>query len=298
MKRLEGKVALVTGAGRGFGRAIALSYAYEGAELVAVARTVSELEDLAGLIRSRKGKVSVISADLTEVSEIYRIRDEVLARYGKLDVLVNNAAHNPRRTLEEMTVGVWDRTIALNLRAPFLLTKSFFDTMKNQGKGSIINLSSKSAEIGFVGEIVYCPSKYGIEGLTQCLALELKPYNIAVNSLQVSAPTGKTLKPGGITLEQLRVMPNDEREKYGDDNSMVEAFADAWVFLALQDSSRVTGQRFVTKELAEYLQQNSWEEATRKWGQKLLKSVYTPFDFPKSVIYNTPENIWKELKFN
>ena len=186
---------------------------------------------------------------------------------------------------------------SVNLRAPFILTKVFLETMKSQRRGSIINIASLSSEKGFVAEIAYCPSKFGLEGLTQCLALELKPYGIAVNSLNVSTPPGKMLKPTGLTLAELEKMPKETREQYADDDMLVEAFTDAWVFLALQDASGVTGQRFRTMELAEYLKQNGWEAAVAKWRGKLTKAVYVSYDFPKSVRYQTLGGGWKELTF-
>ena len=90
--------------------------------------------------------------------------------------------------------------------------------MKKQGKGSIINVTSASAQMGFVAEIGYCPSKFGLEGLTQCLAMELYQYNIAVNSLNVAAPEGKRLKPTELTLSEASRMPEDVRKMYADDD--------------------------------------------------------------------------------
>ena len=299
MNRLDGKVALVTGSGRGFGRSIAMAYAIEGAKVVVASRTRSELEDMARVTRSLGGDVLVVPTDLSKEEDIHSLRDKVLDTYGRLDILVNNAATSPWKTIEEMTVQDWDRTIDVNLRAQFILTKDFLNTMKSQGRGSIINVTSRSAEIGFVAEIGYCPSKYGIEGLTQCLALELKPHNIAVNSLNVSSPPGKTLKPTELTLAEAQKMPKEIRERYADDESMVEAFKDAWTFLALQDASGVTGQRLRTKDLAEYLSRNGWEAAVENWRGKLTKAVYVTYDFPKSVRYQTGigGSEIKELKF-
>ena len=297
MDRMKGKVALVTGSGRGFGRTMALSYAQEGAKVVLVSRTKSELEDAATKIRDSGGECMIIPADLVNEHEINDIKDQILANYGKLNVLVNNAAYNPRENLENTSVEIWDRAMALNLRAPFILSKIFQETMKKQGGGSIINLSSGSATKGFVYEMVYCPSKYGIEGLSQCLAMELKPQNIAVNSLTVSAPRGKSLKPGALTLEELKYLPQQLGEEYADDESMVEAFTDAWIFLGSQDGSGVTGQRFVTRELAEYLQRNGWEAAVANWRGKLRKAVYVTYDFPKIERYRIQDHTWREFKF-
>lgn len=297
MGRLDGKVVLVTGSGRGFGRSMAMAYAREGAKVIAVARSVNELKSLESAVRSRGEEIMAIPVDLSKENEIQNLRDKVLSSYGRFDVLVNNAAVSYWKTIEDMTLQDWDFTMAVNIRSYFLATKAFLPTMKEQQSGSIINISSKSAEQGFVAEIAYCPSKFAMEGLTQCLALELNQYNIAVNSLNVGAPPGKVLKPTNLTLDEAEKLPREIKQKYADDESMVEAFTDAWTFLAVQDGSGVTGQRFSTRELAAFLEQNGWEKAVAKWRGKLTMAVYTPYDLPKVVRYQTPDGGWKELKF-
>ena len=288
---------MITGSGRGFGRSVAVAYAMEGAKVVSVARTRQELDRTAGIIHARGGEVLTVPADLSKVEEIYRLRNEVLGAFGGLDVLFNNAATSPWKTIDEMTVEDWDRTIAVNLRAPFLLAKAFLGTIRAQGGGSIVNVSSGSAVKGFVAELAYCSSKYGLEGLTQCLALELRPHNIAVNSLNVAAPPGKALKPTSLTETEAGAMPEEMRARYADVDSMVEAFRDAWVFVALQDASGVTGQRLSTRRLSEELKRDRWGATVAKYRGKLTKAVYEPYDFPRSVRYQTPDGGWKELKY-
>ena len=297
MKKLDGKVILVTGSGRGFGRAMAYTYALAGAKVVSVSRTVSELESLEKKIIEKGGEVLTVPTDLTDEKAILSLKDKVMGEYGHLDVLVNNAATSPWKTFEDMTIRDWDLTLSVNLRAQFILSKVFFDSMRSQGQGSIINITSKSSEIGFIAEVGYCPSKFGIEGLTQCLALELQPYNIAVNSLGVGAPPGLRLKPTELTLEEADKMPDEVKAKYADDDSMTEAFTEAWTFLALQNAKGVTGQRFGTRQLAEYLRLNGGEAAVAMWGRKLTKAVYVPYDFPKTARYQTPEGGFKEIHF-
>ena len=298
MNRLNEKVILVTGSGRGFGRGIAYSYALQGAKVVSVSRTVKELKDLENEASKKGGEILTIPTDLSKEDAIYSLRDKVLETYGRLDAIVNNAATSPWKLFDDMSLELWDRTIAVNLRAPFVLSKAFLETMKNQGYGSIVNVTSGSSNRGFVAETAYCPSKYGIEGLTQCLALELQPLNIAVNSLGVGAPPGQRLKPTELTLEEARNMPVEIREKYADDESMAEYFGEAWAFLALQDAHGVTGQRLGSRELADYLRRNGWEAAKANWRRKLTKAVYVSYDFPKSARYQTPEGGWKELHFH
>jgi NAD(P)-dependent dehydrogenase (short-subunit alcohol dehydrogenase family) len=269
----------------------------EGAKVVSVARTRQELGRTASVINARGGEVLTVPTDLSRVEEIYRLRDEVLGAFGRLDILFNNAATSPWKTIEEMTVKDWDRTIAVNLRAPFLLAKAFLGAMKRQGGGSIINVTSGSAVKGFIAELAYCPSKFGLEGLTQCLALELKPHNVAVNSLNVASPPGKALKPTSLTEAEAEAMPEEVRACYADVDSMVEAFGDVWVFVALQDASGVTGQRLGPRQLAEDLKREGWEATTAKYRGRLTKAVYKPYDFPRSVRYQTPDGSWKELEY-
>jgi NAD(P)-dependent dehydrogenase (short-subunit alcohol dehydrogenase family) len=297
LRRLEGRIALVTGSGRGFGRSVAVVYAMEGARVVSVARTRQELDRTADIIHARGGEVLTVPVDLSRVDEIYRLRDEVLDAFGRLDVLFNNAATSPWKTIEEMTVEDWDKTIAVNLRAPFLLAKAFLGAMRAQGGGSIVNVTSGSAAKGFVAELAYCPSKFGLEGLTQCLALELRPHNIAVNSLNVAAPAGKALKPTSLTEAEAGAMPEEVRACYAEVDSMVEAFGEAWVFVALQSASGVTEQRLSTRRLAEELKKNGWEATVARYRGKLTKAVYEPYEFPRSVRYQTPVGGWKELKY-
>jgi NAD(P)-dependent dehydrogenase (short-subunit alcohol dehydrogenase family) len=298
MKRLDDKVILVTGSGRGFGRAMAYSYALEGANVIATSRTVSELQSLEKAIKTKGDEIQILPTDLTDINAIKRMTKEVLDTYGRLDALVNNAASFPLTSFEDTSLQSWKHTIAVNLTAPFILSKAFFETMKEQGRGSIINVTSKSAEIGFVAEIGYSPSKYGIEGLTQCLALELHPHNIAVNTLGVGAPPGRRLKPGEMTLKEANQMPEEVKKLYADDDSMAEAFSEAWAFLALRDAQSVTGQRFDTRNLAEFLKRNGWEAAIANWTRKLTKAVYVSYDFPESVRYQIPGGGYAELRFS
>jgi NAD(P)-dependent dehydrogenase (short-subunit alcohol dehydrogenase family) len=295
--KLDGKIVLVTGSGRGFGRSMAVAYGQEGAIVVSVARTIAELEQTEELISSKGGEVLTLQVDLSSEVEILKLKKIILGEYSGIDILVNNAALSPWKTIEDTTLEEWDKTVAVNMRAPFLLCKAFMNSMQSRGGGSIINVSSKSAEMGFVGESAYCPSKYGLEGLTQCLALELKPRNIAVNSLNVSAPNGMSLKPTGLTLEELKTVTQEVVDRYADVESMVRVFGDAWVFLALQDGDGVTGQRFITSKLSKELNENGWASVVENYSNKLSCVLYEPYKFPDKVRYQTPNGGWKELIF-
>jgi NAD(P)-dependent dehydrogenase (short-subunit alcohol dehydrogenase family) len=287
MKRLEGKVILVTGAGRGNGKYMSQGLVSEGASVIAASRSLIELKALKKSVEAMAGHCTLFPMDLLKYDDMIRLRDFINTQYGKLDTLVNCAADNLWKVFEDTTVEEWDKSISINLRAPFILSKLFLPVMKKQGRGSIINISSGSATRGFVAETAYCPSKYGLEGLTQCLAMELHQYNIAVNSLSVSAPEGKKLKPSRLTPVEESKLSAEERAKYASDREMIEAFSEAWSFLALQDTKGVTGQRFSPRQLADYLKVNGWEAAVANWKDKLTMAVYVSYDLPEKVFYDT-----------
>jgi NAD(P)-dependent dehydrogenase (short-subunit alcohol dehydrogenase family) len=294
--RLKGKNILVTGSGRGFGQSMAVAYAAEGAHVISTARTISELQNTEHYIESVGGISSTVPCDLTDDTSLKGLINHI-KELGGVDVLVNNAATSPWLTIDQMTSMEWDRTFAVNLRAPFLLSLNLYKKMAERGGGCIINISSGSAEIGFMAELAYCSGKFGLEGLTQCLALELRNHNIAVNSLNVGSPPGYRLKPTELTEEEALQMPENVRDRYAPVDLMVQHFTNAWVFLALQKGDGITGQRFISRKLAEELMVLGEAELLKRHRGKLLKAVYQQIDFPEKVKYQTPEGGWKEIRF-
>lgn len=295
-ERLKGKNILVTGSGRGFGQSMAIAYSSEGAHIFTSARTIPELKNTERFIHAIGGKVSTIPCDLSRdesIDELVKFVDE----HGGLDVLVNNAATSPWLTIEDMSVEHWDKTISVNLRAPFLLSLKFFKGMAARGGGSIINISSGSAQRGYVAELAYCSSKFGLEGLTQCLALELKNYNIAVNSLNVGAPPGYRLKPTELSEEQAHKIPDEIKDRYAPVDLMVQQFVNAWTFLAQQKGDGISGQRFHTRELSEMLMALGEKEILKLYKGKLVEAVYKSVNFPSKVKYQTPDGGWKGKNF-
>lgn len=294
--RLKGKNVLVTGSGRGFGQSMAVAYAVEGAHVISSSRTWSELKNTEEYILSVGGSISTLPCDLSDDESIKALAMAV-GEVGGLDVLVNNAATSSWKVFGDMEMEDWDLTLAVNLRAPFKLTKLLYKGMQGRGGGSIINVSSGSASMGFMAESAYCPSKFGLEGLTQCLAMELKQFNIAVNSLNVSAPPGFRLKPTELTEEEALKVPEEVRARYASVDDMVANFTDAWTFLANQRGDGITGQRFRTRNLAEDLIGLGIEAVTKRYKGKLLEAVYNQIDFPEKIKYQTPEGGWKEISF-
>lgn len=174
-RSIEGHVALVTGAGRGLGRACALALSEAGARVIAVSRTASELASLAG---EASGPVETWVEDV--VGDALLARIEALDR---LDVLVNNAGTNRPQRFLEVTDDVLDGMLNLNVRAAFRVARSAARVMMNRGSGSIVNMSSQMGHVGSPQRTVYCMTKHGIEGLTKAMAVELGPHGIRVNTV-------------------------------------------------------------------------------------------------------------------
>lgn len=294
---IRNKVIIVTGASRGFGRAMAYTYAVNGAKVAAVALEKDELENFSQKMKKKNIEILTIPKNLSKKDDIYDIKKIVIEKYGRVDVLVNNAAISQWKNIHETTLEEWDKTFAVNIRAPFLLSKILCEKISENNGGSIINITSRSAEIGFISEIAFSPTKWALEGLTQCLAMELQPLNIAVNALKVAAPEGKRLKPTGLTLKDSLNQPEHIREKYATEEEMEKAFAPAWIFLASQNANGVTGQRLRSKKLSEYIRKNGWDSAIKLHGRKLTEAIYTPYKFPKSSTYQTPDGEYNTLKY-
>ncbi len=185
--RLDGRHALISGAGRGIGRACSLALASAGATVWAMARSANEVEDTCAMIRAEGGEAHALVGDVTSTADL----DRVFARMQRLDILVNNAGTNIPEPFVEVSEAHLDRILDLNVRAAFLVAQTAVRRMiadpdrKTRG-GVVINMSSQMGHIGSPNRTVYCMSKHAIEGLTKAMAVELAPANIRVVSV---APT-------------------------------------------------------------------------------------------------------------
>jgi NAD(P)-dependent dehydrogenase (short-subunit alcohol dehydrogenase family) len=183
--RLDGRTALVSGAGRGIGRACALALAEAGAEVLLLSRTPKEIDGVASEIISKGGKATAIACDVTDSQAVKK----VFAGLASLDVLVNNAGSNLPEAFVEVSEEHLDRLLGLNVRAAFIVAQAAARTMlasPNRYGRAILNMSSQMGHVGAVNRSVYCLTKHALEGLTKAMALELAPHGIRVVSI---APT-------------------------------------------------------------------------------------------------------------
>jgi len=183
---LTGQVALVTGAARGLGRAISLALAHAGADVALGLRNVSTGGELAKEIQAMGRKALPLQMDVMHLDQISRAVDDTVARFGRLDILINNAGGGPCALAEDMTEQDYDLTMTLNAKATFFASQAAGRVMMRQKSGRIINLSSTAGFVALPTEPVYCMSKAAISQLTKCLAIEWGKYNITVNAV---APT-------------------------------------------------------------------------------------------------------------
>ena len=183
---LSGKVAVVTGAGRGMGQYMALDLARYGADVVLCSRTLSELEQVGGEVEALGRKALVVPTDVGRIAEIERMTAMAVERFGRIDILVNNAGMNIPQWAEEVTEEAWDRIMNINVKGVFFCAQAVGKVMIRQEKGKIINISSQAGSVGLIKRAAYCSSKGAINQLTRVLALEWGKHHICVNAL---APT-------------------------------------------------------------------------------------------------------------
>ena len=178
--KLKGKVALVTGSGRGIGKAIALKLSAEGADVILTARTLKELEKLRKEIEEQGGKATAISADLTKDSDIERLFSEMDSHFNRLDILVNNAGIGHFAPVKSLPKADFDEMWNLNMRALFLCTQKALPVMEKQKAGIIVNISSLAGKNAFVNGAGYAATKWALMGFSKCLMLEEREHNIRV----------------------------------------------------------------------------------------------------------------------
>jgi len=234
---LSKRIALVTGASKGIGKAVALSLAAAGHHVVLAARQVDKLEELASAIREAGGEASVLALDLGDTAAIDGKIKGLLATVGQVDVLVNNAGITKDMLAMRMKAADWEEVIRVNLTGAFLTTQAVMQSMIRNRWGRIINISSVVAQTGNAGQANYVASKAGMIGLTKTLALELASRNITVNAVA----------PGFIETDMTAVLNDQIKEKLlglipAKRFGSVDDIANTVTFLAGDGASYITGQ--------------------------------------------------------
>lgn len=180
MSQLSGKVALITGASRGLGKAMAVALSQQGADLALVARDQKALEGTAAEVRNHGTRAEIFLADVSTEAGVATLEQEVVARYGKISILINNAGINIRKPLVEFSLDEWSSVMNTNLTSVFLMCRAFIPHMKGQGYGRIINMTSIMSHVSLPGRTAYSTSKTALLGLNRALAQELAADGITV----------------------------------------------------------------------------------------------------------------------
>jgi len=236
--KLAGRTAVITGASKGLGKAMALALAAEGAGVALVSRDLKQLELVAAEIAAAGGEAAAFAADVTSEDQVRGVERGVLERFGRVNILINNAGVNVRKPVEEFTMEEWRYVMDTNVTAAFLLCRSFVPSMKGQGYGRILNLTSIMSHVSLPHRIAYATSKTALLGMTRTLALELAPDAITVNGIS----------PGPFGTEMNRpLMENPEVNaqfvasiplgRWG----KVEEIGGLAVFLCSDDAGFITG---------------------------------------------------------
>lgn len=242
MMRLKGMVCIVTGAARGIGRAVARAFVAEGAIVYGADRITKELEHEMGNIGAR-----AVPVDLTRPEQIEHLVVTVMREQSRVNVLANVAGIIEIKRLEETSIEDFDRILSVNLRGPFLTCKAVAPHMKRDGRGSIINVSSRAGVMGFADEVAYCASKFGLEGLSRAIAEDLGSFGIAVNTITPGVPTRTAMSEKTYSAEA--------RRDWKDPMVITPAF----VHLALQTPKGIHNRYVNAWELSQQLRAEGWE---------------------------------------
>ena len=182
-KKLEGKVAVITGASKGLGKAMALALAAEGARIALVSRNIEQLNEVGRAVKNAGGEARVFQADVAEEEQVRKLERDVTGALGKVHILINNAGINVRKPIVEFTLEEWHRVMNTNVTSVFLMCRSFIPHMKGTGYGRIISMTSIMSWVSLPGRAAYSASKTALLGVTRALALELAGDGITVNGI-------------------------------------------------------------------------------------------------------------------
>lgn len=238
MGRLDGKVAIVTGSGRGIGRAVAIAFASEGAKVTIAELDLEPAEEVVIEIKSRGGLAIAVPTDVSNRESVRKMVETTIKEFGQVDILINNAGILRLNMLPKMTEDQWDAVLNTHLKGTFNCTQAVSTHMIERKYGKVINVVSRAGIQGTIGQINYGSAKGGMLGFTKSAAKELARYNINVNAISPGAATRMTEKIrtdpklGQVYLEQIPLRRWAEPEE----------IAPAFVFLASDEASYITGQ--------------------------------------------------------
>ncbi|HYA93821.1 MAG TPA: 3-oxoacyl-[acyl-carrier-protein] reductase [Thermodesulfobacteriota bacterium] len=235
--KLTGKVALVTGAAQGIGRAIGLLLARNGADIVVSDINLEKAEETAKEIRAIGPKAMALKVDVSNLSDVERMVEGILEKLAKIDILVNNAGITRDKLILRMTEEDWDAVLGVNLKGTFNCTKAVIRHMTKQRSGKIVNIASVVGEMGNAGQANYSASKAGVIGLTKTIAREYAQRGINVNAIApgyIETPMTEAL-PGKAKEELKKLIPMERLGK-------PEDVAEAVLFLVSEESNYITGQ--------------------------------------------------------
>lgn len=237
-KKLAGRTAVITGASKGLGKAMAAALARAGATVALVSRNKEQLQTCAKELKDAGATAEVFQADVTDEAQVAGVEKAVSSAFGKVQILINNAGMNLRKQLTDFTLAEWRQVVDTNLTSAFLMSRAFVPQMKGQGYGRIINLTSIMSHVAIGGRTAYCSSKAGLLGFTKALALELVAEKITVNGIS----------PGPFATELNRpILDNPELNQQFISKIPVGRWGQAHevgelaVFLCSEDAGFITG---------------------------------------------------------
>lgn len=264
--QLEGKVALVTGAGRGLGCGIAKAFVGAGAKVCATDVDEAEMEASFKGMETSGNRLLNLSLDVTDPEMFDEVVQRVVDGWGRLDVLVHAAVIMPLISFEETSHADWWQEVFINLGGLFNGAKAVWDVMKAQGGGHIMSVASLSSFHGFANEVAYCVGKHGQEGFAKSLSIEAAPHNIAINTMG----PGRRIKPSGVTVAEAELAPEDVKSTWADPIELGQAY----VWLASRPPGRFTGLRFNAGKIVDTIAAEGWE-----------------FDFAPDKVTSDPEDM-------
>ena len=233
--QLKNKVAIITGGGRGIGRAIAIAYAAEGASVVIAARNTTQLDEVVAEIEANNGEALAVPTDVRVRSEVENLVQKTVDHFGRIDILVNNAGINPRGPFLDSTDEEWEQGWQINVMGVVYCCRAALQVMKRQGSGNIINVGSGMGQVGRANLSVYCAAKAALHGLTQSIAEEMWEDGIIANVLIPGPVKTELSKPAWENSETFRAQSDPWKQPE-------EVVASALFLAAQPPATGMTGQ--------------------------------------------------------